>query len=76
MAKIPTINIELQDLGEKIDINHIRELIQAEKPAGWWCWMNLCALSCGAIKTTIPFFAHDAYVTSWEDLSMLRLAKL
>lgn len=31
MAKMPTINIELQDLDEKIDINHIRDLLQAEQ---------------------------------------------
>ena len=31
MAKMPTINIEFQDLDEKIDINHIRDLIQAEQ---------------------------------------------
>ena len=31
MAKLPTINIELEDLGEKLDIDHIRDLIQAER---------------------------------------------
>lgn len=31
MAKMPTIKLELEDLGEKLDINHIRDLLQAEK---------------------------------------------
>ena len=31
MAKLQTINIELEDLGEKLDIAHIRDLIQAER---------------------------------------------
>lgn len=31
MAKLPTINIELEDLGEKLDIDHIRDLLQAEQ---------------------------------------------
>ena len=36
---------------------------------------NLCGLSFGETKSMIPFFAHGACVTSWEGLSMLRLAK-
>ena len=31
MAKLPTINIELEDLGEKLDIAHIRDFLQAER---------------------------------------------
>ena len=31
MAKLQTINIELEDLGEKLDIAHIRDLLQAER---------------------------------------------
>lgn len=30
MAKM-TLKLELQDIGEKLDINHIRELLQAEQ---------------------------------------------
>ena len=56
-----------------------KDLAEWKKPvtrAGWWFWMNLCGLSCGVTKSMIPFFAHDAYVTLWEDLNLLRLAKL
>ena len=31
MAKLPTVKLELEDLGEKLDIAHIRDLLQAEK---------------------------------------------
>ena len=31
MAKLPTVKLELDDLGEKLDIAHIRDLLQAER---------------------------------------------
>ena len=31
MAKLPTVKLELEDLGEKLDIAHIRDLLQAEQ---------------------------------------------
>lgn len=31
MAKLPTVKLELEDLGEKLDIDHIRDLLQAEQ---------------------------------------------
>ena len=31
MAKLPTVKLELEDLGEKLDIAHIRDLLQAER---------------------------------------------
>ena len=31
MAKLPTVKLELYDLGEKLDIAHIRDLLQAEQ---------------------------------------------
>ena len=31
MAKLPTVKLELEDLGEKLDIAHIRELLHAER---------------------------------------------
>lgn len=31
VAKLPTVKLELEDLGEKLDIAHIRDLLQAEQ---------------------------------------------
>ena len=31
MAKLPTVKLELEDLGKKLDIAHIRDLLQAER---------------------------------------------
>ena len=31
MATLPTVKLELEDLGEKLDIAHIRDLLQAEQ---------------------------------------------
>ena len=31
MAKLPTVKLELEDLGKKLDIAHIRDLLQAEQ---------------------------------------------
>lgn len=58
MAKLPTINLELEDLGEKLDINHIRDLIQAEQDG------RLVVLPCKA-GTLIYIGSRTAIITQF-----------
>ena len=55
MAKLPTVKLELEDLGEKLDIDHIRDLLQAEKEG------RLVVLPCKVGDTV--YWLHNDVIT-------------
>lgn len=55
MAKLPTVKLELEDLGEKLDIDHIRDLLQAEQDG------RLVVLPCKVGDTVYQIDAERVY---------------
>lgn len=65
MAKLPTIKLELEDLGEKLDIAHIRDLLQAEKDG------RLVVLPC---KVGATVYGHSKAEVSEYKVAVISLA--
>ena len=55
MAKLPTVKLELEDLGKKLDIDHIRDLLQAERDR------RLVVLPCKVGDTVYQIDAERVY---------------
>ena len=55
MAKLPTVKLELEDLGKKLDITHIRDLLQAEQTG------RLVVLPCKVGDTVYQIDAECVY---------------
>ena len=65
MAELPTVKLELDDLGEKLDIAHIRDLLQAEQDG------RLVVLPCKVGDTVFDIGDGTAYATRVLNFSYL-----